>query len=153
LFPDDAQLFSDKAEEASQSRVLAGVQYPSDIAAGQALGRAVAARVIERAQRDGSDAQWTGSAPSEPGHWSGTNPILPLAGTWKTWALTSGSELRPGPPPAYDSPQEAADLAEVQAFQRTPKTNADAFFWEYASGGTRNYWFWNEQANKKILEY
>jgi PAP2 superfamily len=28
-----------------------------------------------------------------------------------------------------------------------------AFFWEYASGGTRNYWFWNEQANKKILEY
>ena len=26
-------------------------------------------------------------------------------------------------------------------------------FWEYAAGGTRNYWFWNEQTNKKILEY
>jgi PAP2 superfamily len=31
--------------------------------------------------------------------------------------------------------------------------NADAFFWEYGSGGTRNYWFSNEQANKKVLEY
>jgi hypothetical protein len=26
-------------------------------------------------------------------------------------------------------------------------------FWEYASGGTRNYWFWNQQVNKKVLEY
>jgi hypothetical protein len=95
---------------------MAGVQYPSDIAAGQELGRSIAARVIDWAQRDGSDAQWTGAVPSEPGHWSGTHPILPLASTWKTWALTSGSELRPGPPPAYDSPEEAADLAVLNDF-------------------------------------
>jgi len=153
VFPDDAQLFAEKADEAARSRLMAGVQYPSDIAAGQELGRAVAALVINRAQHDGSDAQWTGTVPTEPGHWTGTNPILPLAGTWKTWALASGSELRPGPPPAYDSPEEAADLAVLNNFQRTPKTNADALFWEYGSGGTRNYWFWNEQTNKKILEY
>jgi membrane-associated phospholipid phosphatase len=153
LFPDDAQLFVDKADEANRSRLMAGVQYPSDIAAGRELGRAIAARVIDWAQHDGSDAQWTGTVPTEPGHWSGTDPILPLAGTWRTWSLTSGSELRPGPPPAYDSPQEAADLAVLKDFPRTPKTNADAFFWEYGSGPTRNYWFWNEQANKKILEY
>jgi membrane-associated phospholipid phosphatase len=153
LFPDDAQLFADQADEANRSRVMAGVQYPSDIAAGRELGQAVAARVIEWARHDGSDAQWAGSIPTEPGHWTGTNPIVPLAGTWKTWALASGSELRPGPPPAYDSPQEAAELAEVVGFQRTPKTNADAFFWEYASGGTRNYWFWNQQVNNKVLEY
>jgi membrane-associated phospholipid phosphatase len=153
LFPDDAQLFADKADEATRSHVLAGVQYPSDIVAGQDLGRAVATVVIDRAQHDGSDAKWTGTVPTEPGHWSGTNPIVPLGGTWRTWALASGSDLRPGPPPAYDSPQEAAELAELKDFQRTPKTNADALFWEYASGGTRNYWFWNEQTNKKILEY
>ena len=131
VFPDDAQLFADKADEASRSRLMAGVQYPSDIAAGQELGRAVAALVIDRAQHDGSDAQWTGTVPTEPGHWNGTNPILPLAGTWKTWALASGSELRPGPPPAYDSPEEAAELAVLNNFQRTPKTNSDALFWEY----------------------
>ncbi len=153
LFPDDALLFVDKADEANRSRLIAGAQYPSDIAAGQELGRLIASRVIDWAQHDGSDAQWTGSVPSEPGHWSGTNPILPLAGTWRTWALTSGSELRPGPPPAYDSPEEASDLAVLKEFPRTPKTNADALFWEYASGGTRNYSFWNEQTNKKILEY
>jgi len=153
VFPDDAQLFADKSDEATRSRLMAGGQYPSDIAAGQELGRAVAALVIDRAQHDGSDAQWTGTVPTAPGHWSGSNPILPLAGTWKTWALASGSELRPGPPPAYDSPEEAADLAVLKNFQRTPKTNADALFWEYGSGGTRNYWFWNEQTNKKILEY
>ncbi len=67
--------------------------------------------------------------------------------------LASGSDLRPEPPPAYDSAQEGVELEELRRFQRTPKTNADAFFWEYGSGGTRNYWFWNEQTTKKILEY
>ncbi len=153
LFPDDAQLFASKADEVNRSRLMAGLQYPSDVAAGQELGRAIGVQVINRAQQDGSDVQWTGTVPGEAGHWSGTSPILPLAGTWKTWALASGSELRPGPPPAYDSPEEGTELAVLKDFQRTPKTNADAFFWEYASGGTRNYWFWNEQANKKILEY
>jgi len=153
LFPNDARLFADKAEEAVRSRLLAGVQYPSDISAGLELGRAVAALVIERAKADGSDARWTGSVPTEPGKWNGTNPILPQAATWKTWVLSSGSELRPGPPPAYDSPQLAAEMNELRNFQRTPKTNADAFFWEYASGGLRNYWFWNDQLDRKMMEY
>jgi hypothetical protein len=83
---------------------MAGVQYPSDVAAGTELGQVVGAQVVDWARRDGSDAQWTGSVPTEPGHWNGTNPILPLAGTWKTWALASGSELRPGAPPTADSP-------------------------------------------------
>ena len=153
LFPDEGQLFAGEADEAARSRLLAGVQYPSDITAGQDLGRNVAALVIDRAGHDGSDAQWTGTVPTEPGHWNGTNPILPLAGTWKTWALDSASELRPGPPPAYDSPEEAVDLAALSTFQRTPKTDSDAFFWEYGAGGTRNYSFWAEQTNKKMLEY
>ncbi len=153
LFPDDARFFAEKANEAVRSRLLAGVQYPSDIRAGLELGRSVAALVIERAKTDGSDAKWTGTVPTEPGKWNGTNPILPMAGTWKTWVLSSGSELRPGPPPAYNSPQLAAEMDELRNFQRTPKTNNDAFFWEYASGGPRNYWFWNEQLTKKILEH
>lgn len=153
LFPDDAQMFADKADEATRSRLLAGVEYPSDVQAGRELGRAVGALAIARGQADGSDAKWTGSVPTEPGHWSGTDPIAPLAGTWKTWVLTSGSEFRPGPPPAFDSAQEAADMAELRNFTRTPKTNADAFFWEYAVGGSRNYWFWNQQTDKSLLEY
>jgi membrane-associated phospholipid phosphatase len=152
LFPDDAQVVADMAQAASHSRLMAGVEYPSDAAAGQQLGQEVAALVIDWATHDGSDAKWTGTVPTEAGKWNGANPILPLGGTWKTWALASGSEFRPGTPPAYDSSQEAAELAELKDFPRTPKTNADAFFWEYASGGPRNYWFWNEQLNKNLFE-
>ncbi len=153
LFPGDAKLFADKANEQIRSRLVAGVEYPSDVTAGLELGRAVAARVIERAKTDGSDARWDGAMPTGPGYWNGTNPILPMAGTWKTWVLASGSELRPGPPPAHDSPQMAAEMAELRNYQRTPKTIADAFFWEYAVGGLKGYWYWNEQLTKKILEY
>ena len=153
LFPNDARLFAETAEVAARSRLLAGVQYPSDVAAGLELGRAVAAQVIERARADGSDARWDGTMPSGPGYWNGTNPILPTLGSWKTWVLSSGSELRPGPPPAYNSPQMASEMAELRNFQRTPKTIGDAFFWEYAVGGLKGYWYWNEQLSKKILEY
>lgn len=151
LFPDDAKMFGDEAQEAGQSRLLAGVEYPSDVQAGFDLGRAVAAQVVGRAKSDGSDAKWTGSVPTEPGHWNGTNPIMPMAGTWKTWVLSSPNEFRPGPPPPYNSTEEAAELAQLKSVQRTPKMISDAFFWEYAAGGTRNYWFWNSQATREIL--
>jgi membrane-associated phospholipid phosphatase len=49
LFPKDAAFFAAQAKAASQSRLLAGVEYPSDVSAGRDLGRAVAALVIQRA--------------------------------------------------------------------------------------------------------
>ena len=150
LYPNDAATFTAQAEAAAQAQLLAGTAFPSDVAAGLALGRAVAELAIARARTDGSDQVWTGSVPTEPGHWTGTNPVEPLMGTWKTWSLASGSEFRPGPPPAYDLPQMAAEMAEVRDFVRTPKSNADAFFWEYGAGGTRGHWYWNTQATKRI---
>lgn len=155
IFPDDAAFFARQAEDATRSRLLAGVDYPSDITAGLELGRQVATLAIERGKTDGSDAKWTGTVPTEPGKWNGTNPVLPLAGTWKPWVLSSPSEFRPGPPPAYDSAQEQAELAELKAMQakRTPKIMSDAFFWEYAVGGPRGYYYWSEQTSRKLLEY
>src|SRR5262249_37859809 len=101
LFPEQASSFREKAAEATRSRLLAGVQYPSDVRAGLELGRAVAALVVDWARQDGSDAVWTGKVPTGPCRWrseTGTPPILPLAGTWRTWVLESGRQLRPGPP-------------------------------------------------------
>jgi len=77
LFPDRASYFADKAEEAGRSVLFAGIQYPSDVTVGLELGRQVAARVVERGKADGSDVKWTGSVPTGPGKWNGTNPILP----------------------------------------------------------------------------
>jgi membrane-associated phospholipid phosphatase len=153
LFPDQAQRFADTAEEAANAFVQAGVQYPSDAEAGLELGRKVAELAIARAKTDGFDAKWTGKVPTEAGQWTGENPVLPMAGSWKTWVLKSGSEVRPPPPPKHDSAQMAAELKAVEAFTRTPKSNADAFFWQYGSGATRNHQFWNDQLNKKLMEY
>lgn len=153
LFPNDAAFFQIQAAEAGQAIQVAGLSYPSDVRAGYDLGRAVAARVIERAKRDGSTLPWTGSIPSGPGVWTGTNPILPLGGTWKTWVLSSGSELRPGPRAAYNSPELAAEMQELRDVQRTPQSTNEAFFWEYGAGGARVYAFWNEILARKALEY
>ena len=155
LFPTDAPEILAQADAAGKSRLLAGVQYPSDVQAGLDLGREVAAVVISRAQSDGSSATFNGAIPSGPCNWKGTNPAEPLAGTWKTWVLSNGSEFRPGPPPACDSAQEAAELAEVKSFPRVIPAAGAAFVPE--SGGF--FWqgravaFWSDLLDKKIFEY
>jgi hypothetical protein len=128
LFPKDAQFFIDRANQAGQSRQWAGVQYPSDVAAGLELGRAVAAQVIERARTDAAEVQWNGTMPTGPGIWSG-DPLLPGMGMWRTWVLRSGSELRPGPPPAVNSPQRAAEIAEVKNYMRDANPGTEILFW------------------------
>jgi membrane-associated phospholipid phosphatase len=153
IFPERAEYFRKLAEEAAHSRLIAGVNYPSDVAAGTALGRQVAALVIARGKSDGTDAKWSGSVPTGPGKWTGVNPILPMAGTWKPWVLSAPGEFRPGPPVAYDSLEKAAELAEIKGFPRTPQTNNEALVWEAAAGGLRAYQYWNDQLSRKTLEY
>ena len=54
LFPRDAAALAALGEEAGESRIWAGIHYRADVTAGAALGRAVAEKVIARAQNDGS---------------------------------------------------------------------------------------------------
>jgi hypothetical protein len=98
FFPKAEANLKAMAAELGQTRLLMGVNYRSDVDAGFALGQAVAQKALARAATDGSDAKWTGSVPTGPGKWNGTNPILPMMGTWKPWVLASPSEFRPGPP-------------------------------------------------------
>jgi membrane-associated phospholipid phosphatase len=152
IFPARAAALAARAEEAIRSRLAAGVEYPSDVAAGRELGQKVAALAIARGRADGSDAKWTGSVPDGPGKWKGTNPIAPAAASWRPWMLARPDELRPPVPPAFDSEQVKRDLAELKAFQRTPKSNHRAIYWE-VFGGARAYALWNETARVKLLEY
>jgi membrane-associated phospholipid phosphatase len=151
LFPAKAAQFSARAEEAMQSRVLAGVSYPGEVAAGREIGKKVAALAIARGKADGSDVKWTGTIPEGPGKWKGTNPIMPQAAHWVPWVLTSPSELRPAAPPAFDSEQVKAALAELKTFQRTPKLNHRANYWE-VHGGARAHTLWNDLARARIIE-
>ena len=144
LFPDKANFLADKAEECGRSRLLAGVQFRSDVAAGLKLGREVAALVIERAKKDGSDAKWTGSVPITSGLWNGTNPDMPAMAQWKTWVLSSPSQLRPGPPPTFD----AAAMAEVREAAKNPRAKREAYYWAITSLPR----YWNDLASLKIFE-
>jgi membrane-associated phospholipid phosphatase len=151
LFPGRAALFAAKAEEAMQVRLRAGTDHPDAVEAGRAIGRRVAALAIARGAADRSDAKWSGTVPEGAGKWKGQNPIAPMAGTWQPWVLAHASELRPPAPPAFDSVEIKAALAELKAFARTPKTNHRATFWE-VNGGARAHLLWNEIARTKLLE-
>jgi hypothetical protein len=54
LFPDDADLFREKAEEAAWSRVLGGIHYPMDGEEGLKVGRAIG-RLVVRWLEDAAD--------------------------------------------------------------------------------------------------
>jgi len=141
FLPGEAQSFQSMAEQAGWSRVLAGLQYPSDYYAGLALGKKVAEQVIAKAKADGSDAVWTGTVPTGPCKWIGTNPGNATGASFVPLLLTSASQFRPTPPPACDSPQVVAETAIVHNFPRavpgTPAifaTNYKAVHWQSPAG-------------------
>ena len=79
---------------------------------------------------------------------SAQGQIEPLAGTWKTWILRSGSELRLPPPPGATATQ--AEIAWLETF--TASTDADArnqtAFWDTGSPAMR----WMEMVNDRIRD-
>jgi membrane-associated phospholipid phosphatase len=152
LLPAKADVFARKAEEATRGRLLAGIEYPSDVAAGRAIGRKAAALAIGRSKTDGFAAKWTGTVPEGPGKWRGSDPIAPLAGSWRPWVLVRGDEFRPALPPSIDSAHVRDALAELKALKRTPATIHRAVYWELF-GGARAYALWNEIVRMKLLEY
>lgn len=130
VYPDLAQSFLDKAQAAAASRVAAGANFPSDVTAGLELGQAVAQQVIARAQVDDALPAWDGVIPTGPGYWTGEKPVEPNAAKWQPWLLAANDELRSAPPPAYDSPQVVADLAEVKTITRTWQINQMVAGWQ-----------------------
>jgi hypothetical protein len=123
LFPNEANDVKALATELQQTRLAMGANYRSDLDAGFALGQKVAEKALARAATDGADAKWTGTVPTGPGMWvlaPGTSPVEPLEGTWKPWLMTRGDQFRPGPPPAFGSPEFQADLALVKQLSSNP---------------------------------
>src|SRR5262245_28888774 len=120
FFPKEEANLKAMAAELAQSRLLMGANFRSDIDAGFALGQAVAQKALARAHADGADRQWTGAVPTGPGMWIGKNPVEPLQGTWKPWLLTRGDQLRPGPPPAFGSPEVQEELAMLKRINGSP---------------------------------
>jgi hypothetical protein len=105
LYPEATAVFDELAEGERPRPALA-------------QGRRIGARAVAEARTDGSDAAWPGPVPVGPGLWVPTPPAFapplePLAGTWRPWNLTDGSQFRPGPPPAFGSQAYAHEIQEV----------------------------------------
>ena len=149
FFPDEASSFEAMSVEAAHSRVLAGVQYPSDSAAGMELGRRVAGQVIERAKADGSDAVWKGTVPAGPCMWVGTKPGNATMPNWTPILLAAANEFRPPAPPDCNSAAAKAEVEAVRTFERTFPTNYKAFYWQSPSG---LFTSWYDYASKWMFE-
>jgi hypothetical protein len=154
LFPSDAAQFEERvrAEEAS---------LPSERAAafrsGEALGRAIGAKAVARAQADEFGASWTGTVPTGRGMWFSSArppapPQLPDLGRMRPFYLVSGNQFRPGPPPAFDSPAFRESLGEVRRISdtRTPAQDSIAKYWAMATG-TLIAGFWNTTISELIV--
>jgi hypothetical protein len=63
--------------------------------------------------------------------------------------LGSGSQFRPGPPLAYNSPEKQAELAFLHAEPRPFNDQANAFYWQ-TSQGTVNGWY--DQMHTTLFE-
>lgn len=159
-FPqEDAARFQQMARAAGESRIIAGMAYPSDVEAGIALGRAVARQVIQRGLSDGSDAAWNGEMSKSESAWRPTpprrvkQPFDPMAGRWRTWVLRSGDQFRPGPPPALGSAAFSRDLQELRRMPvtRTLEQTTAARWWATDAPSARWELFALEEVQRSRL--
>lgn len=120
----------------------------------EVIGARIAASLLERAQRDGWDAAWTGTVPNGDGFWTGASPQLPMWGQVRPWLWESGSELRAPAPPAFNSQQFRDALDEVWqiAETRTAAQMEIARFWADGAGTYTPPGHWNEIATQLIRE-
>jgi hypothetical protein len=66
LYPNETASISKQAAAEEESRLAAAVNFRTDIAVGDALGRAVAQQVINRSKNDGWNATWNGTVSTGP---------------------------------------------------------------------------------------
>ncbi|RYY31145.1 MAG: phosphatase PAP2 family protein [Chitinophagaceae bacterium] len=141
LFPDKADSFRLLADELCRSRVASGVQYPSDVSQGFALGKKIGEEIIKAAKADRSDVTWTGSRPKGEGYWSGPTPVGVNYGFRKLYVLDSSSQFRPPPPGNFTK-----DMDELKKFKATQLSQSRAFYY-----ATRE--IWADLVSQKIFEY
>lgn len=155
MFPGEVPYLEAKLAEHRNSRLWAGMNVESDLAAGETLGSAVAAKVMGRAKTDGMSTAnnqtvtaamiqaakdrgltnvWVSQeSPARP-------PMLPNFGSVLPWNFdkTTLVKLRPGPPPALNSDEYQTDIAELRQINKS-QTRDQARIANYWSDGAGSY--------------
>ncbi len=155
MFPGEGPYLDAKLAEHKNSRLWAGMNVASDLTAGADLGNQVAAKVMARAKTDGMSGAnnqtltagmieaakgrgltevWVSQeSPARP-------PMLPNYGAVTNWNFDAATKvaLRPGPPPALNSPEFATALSELQTINKS-QTREQARIANYWSDGAGSY--------------
>lgn len=172
MFPGEVAKLTATYEAHRNSRIWAKANVRSDLEAGEALGKAVAAKVIARAKADGMGAannqaavaamiadakarglrkEWTSlDAPARP-------PMLPTFGNVKTWNFTEAQKvtMRPSPPPALGSAGFEKDLQELRDMGKklTRDQHRIASYWSDGVGSYTPPGHWNREAANLTRKY
>src|SRR6266404_2121504 len=168
LFPAAVEEVTLKAAEQRNAALWSGKATASDLAAGLALGKAVATVFLARVAGDGmraaggSPALWKAMADSTTAHgeiaWISRDiparpPMLPLFGQVRAWNMTPADIVaeRPPPPPLTGSQQMKDETAEVKRTVEhlTSAQLAIAQKWNDGAGTYSPPGHWNDVA----LEY
>ncbi len=155
LFPSQSQALEDLVVAQAGAGPEAQEPHPA-FARGEAIGRAVGAEIVARAQTDGFNRPFTGTIPTGTGLWiSNTTPATIAGGQLPTslpWFLTSADQFRPGPPPAFGSAAFTAGLAEIRHISdtRTAEQIGIATFWAQGTGTRTTPGFWIQVATDGI---
>jgi hypothetical protein len=171
LFPASVAEITQAAAAQREAALLAGRATASDLAAGLALGRAVAQAVIARANGDGmrfavgaaplwraledstrarGEIAWVSlESPARP-------PMLPLFGRVQAWTLSAAqlAAEEPPPPPSTGSAQFRAELDEVRRTARslTRAQEAIARKWNDGAGTYTPPGHWNDIAAEHVRD-
>ena len=170
MFPVEKEYLKAKAAEHTQSRLLAGANTQSDLDAGTALGKAVAAKFIARSKTDGmknavgNQAKWDSIAysakeRSSDGIWLSVEwprrpPMLPLFGKVKPWCFTDIRTTRPAAPPAIGSPEFGKSMQELEDIAKnlSNEQRRIANFWADGAGTYTPPGHWNRAASGYIVD-
>ncbi len=155
MFPGEVPYLEGKLAECKNASLWASVNVPSDISAGEALGKAVAAKVMARAKTDGMGAAnnqaltagfieaaksrgikdpWVSQeSPARP-------PMLPNYGAVLTWNFDKAAlnSIRPGLPFIVGSVEWQKDLDELKNIEKN-QTREQARIANYWADGAGSY--------------
>ena len=148
--------------QASLNETLAQVPDGQAKTLGIELGRSVGKAILADRVNDGAKASSTYAPTTEVGKWRRTFPdfLPPLLSQWpnvRPFALASGNEFRPAPPPAVGSSEYAAAVDETmrmggfQSSERTAEQTEIALFWADGGGTATPPGHWNSIATDVTL--
>jgi len=171
LFPAAVEEITLKAAEQRNAAVWSGKATASDIAAGLALGKAVAAVFVARAGADGmrtaggTTAQWQALAAAATARgeiaWLSREsparpPMLPFFGQVRAWMMTPADIVaeRPAAPPSTSSQQMKDETAEVKRVVDglTREQLAVALRWNDGAGTYTPPGHWNDIAAEYVRD-